>query len=129
MIYEREFVNEVTGTITLVELKKSIAFCISPLPHSFIDLQLFVFKKASQYDVMDFTIEIRAGKEFLEVKDDDSYEIIKKRLHEDAGKKSELTGLKIRVVSNQLEDRVCHYCFNNVALGINIINAVNTQKA
>ena len=52
-------------------------FSVSPIPACFQDLYAYLFKKAARYNVIDFNIEIRAGKEFVEVIDDESYALVK----------------------------------------------------
>ncbi len=129
MIYQREFVNPVTGFINIVELKKNITFKTSPIPGNFNELKLFLFKIVSQSDIVDFDIEILAGRDFVEVNDDNSYELIVKYLHEAAGKKTSLTGIKIRVLSSDHDDKVSIFLAIGNVLGFCDICIVKQEKA
>ena len=102
--------NPVSGTIILVDVKAHVPFKTSPLPQDFNELHLFVCGKIVSYKIGDFLMEIRGGKEFLAVTDDESYSLLRERLHNDAGKDNVLANLNIRVTSNNPDDMVCFFC-------------------
>ena len=107
LVFEREYVRPVSGSIVIPEIKKVIAFETSPIPRNYEQLISFVSGKIAAHKIGEFNIEMLVSKDFYEVTDNASYALIRKRIHKDAGKKTSLNGLKIRVIPLIADDLVC----------------------
>ena len=108
LIYEREFVSPVHGVIIIPELKKNIVFETSPLPQNFNELFSLAYRKTMDFKIKEFDIEIFVGRIFVEVKDDDTYVLVRQHLHNEAGKSTALHELKMRLVLHNADDLVSY---------------------